>query len=127
MRLSMSFKSRRELLEQVAPRYREANRKQKAIILDEFIASTGYARKYAIRLLALPVIPSIKEIKRPRSPHYGIEVQKALRMTWAAANFIVAERKVRTGRNPKTGEVIQIPESRTVKFRPLERLKEDFN
>jgi hypothetical protein len=92
MRLSMSFKSRRELLEQVGPRYREANRKQKAIILDEFIASTGYARKYAIRLLALPVIPSIKEIKRPRSPHYGIEVQEALRVAWAAANFIGSKR-----------------------------------
>ena len=92
MRLSMSFKSRRELLEQVASRYREANRKQKAIILDEFIASTGYARKYAIRLLALPVIPSIKEIKRPRSPHYGIEVQEALRVAWAAANFIGSKR-----------------------------------
>jgi len=41
--------------------------------------------------------------------------------------FSVAERKARQGRNPKTGEVIQIPESRTVKFIPSEGLKKAFN
>ena len=41
--------------------------------------------------------------------------------------FSVSERKARTGRNPKTGEVIQIPESRTVKFTPSEGLKKEFN
>jgi nucleoid DNA-binding protein len=41
--------------------------------------------------------------------------------------FSVAERKARAGRNPKTGEVIQIPESRTVKFAPSEGLKKAFN
>jgi len=41
--------------------------------------------------------------------------------------FSVAERKARAGRNPKTGEVIQIPESKTVKFTPSEGLKKAFN
>jgi DNA-binding protein HU-beta len=41
--------------------------------------------------------------------------------------FSVAERKARQGRNPKTGEVIQIPESKAVKFTPSEGLKKDFN
>jgi nucleoid DNA-binding protein len=31
------------------------------------------------------------------------------------------------GRNPKSGEVIQIPESKTVKFAPSEWLKKAFN
>ncbi|MBS3819943.1 hypothetical protein KGY73_10645 [bacterium] len=53
----MSFQSRRELTAKVAPRYREANKRQKSAILDEFLASTGYKRKYAIRLLSLPEIP----------------------------------------------------------------------
>jgi hypothetical protein len=74
----MSFQARRELLSKVSPRYREANRKQKTIILDEFIASTGYKRKYAIRLLSLPALPSTRIIKRPRIPYYGKEVQEAL-------------------------------------------------
>jgi hypothetical protein len=47
----MSLQSNRELLFQVAPRYRGADRKQKSVILNEFVATTGYARKYAIRLL----------------------------------------------------------------------------
>jgi nucleoid DNA-binding protein len=36
----------------------------------------------------------------------------------------VVERKARTGRHPKTGEPIEIPASRTVKFKPVEKLKE---
>ena len=55
MRSRMSFRAKRELLLQVSPRYQEASHQQKSIILDEFVAATGYARKYAIRLLAQPV------------------------------------------------------------------------
>jgi len=47
----MSFGAKRELLVQVAPRYRAARRGQRSTILDEFVAVTGYDRKYAIRRL----------------------------------------------------------------------------
>ena len=53
----MSYPARRELLAHVAGRYREANHAQRTSILDEFVAATGYARKYAIRLLTQPVVP----------------------------------------------------------------------
>jgi len=88
----MSFQSRRELLARVAPRYREANKKQKSIILNEFISSTGYARKYAICLLTSPVVPVKKVIKRPRERVYGDDIQHALRIAWAAANYIASKR-----------------------------------
>jgi DNA-binding protein HU-beta len=39
-------------------------------------------------------------------------------------SFSVAKRKARTGRNPKTGEPIEIPASRSVKFKPSEKLKQ---
>jgi DNA-binding protein HU-beta len=42
-------------------------------------------------------------------------------------NFTVAERAARQGRNPKTGEAIQIPASRNVKFKPGKELKESVN
>jgi hypothetical protein len=42
---------KRELLVQVAPRYRAARHGQRSIMLDEFVAVTGYELKYAIRLL----------------------------------------------------------------------------
>lgn len=88
----MSFQGKRELLAQVAPRYREASRKEKSIILNEFIAATGYARKYAIRLLTLRVIGSPGPVRRPRSRRYGKEVQEALTIAWAATNYIGSKR-----------------------------------
>lgn len=88
----MSFESRRELLAKVSLRYREANRKQKTIILDEFIASTGYKRKYAIRLFSKPEISDRSEIKRSRARHYGKDVQEALVLAWSATNYIASKR-----------------------------------
>lgn len=88
----MSYQARHELLVQVAPRYREATRKQKSIILDEFIASTGYSRKYAIRVLTLPIVPTAGKKKRGRRKLYGEDVQEALLVAWAAANYIASKR-----------------------------------
>jgi hypothetical protein len=90
----MSFQSKRELLAQVAPRYQQASHAQKSIILDEFVAATGYARKYAIRLLTRPPLPAPPRISRPRAPRYGPAVQAALETTWAAANFVGPRRLV---------------------------------
>ncbi|MBF0436326.1 MAG: HU family DNA-binding protein [Magnetococcales bacterium] len=38
--------------------------------------------------------------------------------------FAVAERPARKGRNPRTGQEIQIPASKAVKFKPGKTLKE---
>jgi hypothetical protein len=89
----MSFQAKRELLAQVAPSYQHATHAQKSLILDEFIAATGYARKYAIRLLTQPVAPPAS-IKRPRPRTYGPAVQDALVTALAAANCICAKRLV---------------------------------
>jgi hypothetical protein len=47
----MSQRSKRELSEVVRPRYLKARKAGKVKILDEFVAATGYHRKYAIRVL----------------------------------------------------------------------------
>ena len=39
-------------------------------------------------------------------------------------NFQVVERKARTGRNPQTGETVQIPAKKAPKFKPGKGLKE---
>src|SRR5258708_39826753 len=65
----------------------------KEVILDEFVAATGYARKYAIRLLNHPANLKLT-ITRPRPPRYGPEVQQALHLAWTAANHICAKRLV---------------------------------
>ena len=89
----MSFQAKRELLVQVAPRYREASHTEKSIILNEFVSTTGYARKYAIRLLWNPVsLPTTPQ--RPRARRYGAAAQEALAVAWAAANYICGKRLV---------------------------------
>ena len=41
--------------------------------------------------------------------------------------FLVSERKARMGRNPKTGETIQISSSRAAKFKAGKTLKESLS
>src|SRR5437764_5373761 len=87
----MSFQAKRELLGQVALRYREATPRQKRSILDEFVAATGYARKYAIRLLSQPARSPPGPLTRPRPRRYGPAVVEALTVAWAAANYVCAK------------------------------------
>jgi hypothetical protein len=89
----MSFLAKRELLARVAPRYQTATPQLKSVILDEFVAATGYARKYAIRLLAHPVTLPVP-LTRPRERFYGTAVQGALVVAWGATNRICAKRLV---------------------------------
>ncbi len=42
-------------------------------------------------------------------------------------NFVVRDKKPRTGRNPQTGEPITIHARRVLKFKPSEVLKEALN
>ena len=93
MRSFLSYQAKRELLQQVALRYREASATRKTVILDEFVAATGYARKYAIRLLSQPISPVVT-IQRHRAPRYGPDVQQALHVAWMAANHICAKRLI---------------------------------
>ena len=81
----MSVQSRRELLHAISGRYRAAYELEKGQILDEFIASTKYNRKYAMSLLNGPTAAS-KE-RRPRtSKHiYTQEVQR--KRQWRSWTF----------------------------------------
>ena len=92
----MSQASRRELLAAVAPRYRQAGKAERSRILDEFVASTGYQRKYAISLLNHPARATAsadtRGKKHPR--RYDFAVQQALISCWRAANGICSKRLV---------------------------------
>jgi len=77
VRSALSYQSRRELVQQMAPRYQRASRSRKTRMLDEFVANTGYVRKYAIQLLNHPKTPR-SQSQQARLPHYSSEVQQAL-------------------------------------------------
>ena len=65
----MSLASRRELLAVTAQRYRVAQRAERSRILEEFVASTGYHRKYALTLLNHPLSKAPARKHRQRARH----------------------------------------------------------
>jgi len=93
MQGKMSLDARRELLERVSERYRFARVGDKSRILDQFLATTGYSRKHAIRLLNAPRIE--RRQRRTRcAPRYDERVRQALIQLWKAANCICSKRLV---------------------------------
>lgn len=87
----MSQKSKREMIEAIRPRYLKASRAGKHKILDEFIETTGYHRKYAIRVLKHG--PKAKGIKKPgRRKIYQGEVVQVLEKIWKIYGRICSKR-----------------------------------
>src|SRR3982074_885485 len=81
----MSFRAKRELLVQVAPRYRAARHGERSAILDEFIGVTRYHRKEEISAppgqIHPPADPATATgLLRPRSP--GSASQRVVGGQW---------------------------------------------
>jgi hypothetical protein len=87
----MTKNARRELLKQVRPRYLKASKKEKSKILDEFVANTGYNRKYAIHLLKNGAAKKTSK-KAGRKPKYGPDVNAALVTVWEASGHLCGKR-----------------------------------
>ncbi len=87
----MSQRSKREMIEAIRPRYLKANKPGKQQILDELIATTGYHRKYAIRVLKHR--PKPKGLKKPgRQKIYQGEVVQVLEQIWEICGRICSKR-----------------------------------
>ena len=87
----MSQGSKRELIKTIRPRYLKANKEGKAQILNEFIATTGYHRKSAIRVLNCE--PKRKGLKKPgRQKIYSGEVVQVLEQIWEICGRICSKR-----------------------------------
>jgi hypothetical protein len=87
----MSQRSKRELIEAIHPRYLKADRIGKEQILDEFVAATGYHRKYAIRVLKHGPKPKGRK-KVGRSKTYQGEVVQVLEQVWEICGRICSKR-----------------------------------
>ena len=87
----MSHRSKREMIEAIRPRYLKASKTGKEQILDELIATTGYHRKYAIRVLKHG--PKPKGLQKPgRRKVYQGEVVQALEKIWGIYGRICSKR-----------------------------------
>ena len=96
MEAKMSIQTRKEILLHVKKRYQEASSNKKRKILDEFIETTNYRRKYAIHLLNCNSnkIAANKQEKRVNKRKYDETIRQALLTVWHAANQICSKRLV---------------------------------
>lgn len=87
----MSQRSKREMIAAIQPRYLKANKSGKEQILNEFIATTGYHRKYAIRVLNHGSPPQGRKKPGRRKVYQG-EVIQALEQIWEICGRICSKR-----------------------------------
>ena len=100
----MSKNAKRELLKKVRPRYLKASKKEKSQILAEFVANTGYNRKYAIHLMKKGC-PRQTSRKVGRRVKYGPDVTAALVTVWKASGRLCGKRL-----QPFLGELVAVLE-----------------
>jgi len=89
-RKRLESSAKRELVQVLRPRYRSGTKIEKARILDELVAVTGFHRKHAIRLLA-DQGPAAPVQVRGRKV-YDEAVREALVVLWEAADRICGKR-----------------------------------
>lgn len=90
MTRQISMNTRKELVEALRLRYRGAGLGDRAKILDELVALTGYHRKHAIRVLRGQSSP-VTEV-RQRYRVYDEAVVQALTILWEAADRVCGKR-----------------------------------
>jgi hypothetical protein len=88
----LTMKEKSALSRTVRARYQRGLKKEKSGILDEFIATTGYNRSYARRILGRLGKRGRKRVRKPRQRNYDASVFYPLRTLWIAADGICGRR-----------------------------------
>ncbi len=92
MRLTMN--ERRTLTKVFADRYRKAGKKDKILLLNEFVVLTGYNRSYATRALRdFKPVRAVRK-KRPSRVVYDSDVRLALEKIWTVLDYVCGKRLV---------------------------------
>jgi hypothetical protein len=87
----MSMATRAELVQATVGRYLAGTRLEKHLILNEFVALTGFHRKHAMRLLRVGG-SSTRDRSRPERRLYDEAVRTALIVVWEASDRICGKR-----------------------------------
>lgn len=73
-------------MKKIHERYGKASKEEKTKILEEFLKTCKYNRKYAIRLLNAPLKDSLRPRKK-RAPFYSTKALTILEAIWQAAGY----------------------------------------
>ena len=87
---TISAGTRQELVTAVADRYRQSTSAEKRLILDEFVALTGYHRKHAVRVLNGSA--TMPRARRGRRCVYDAAVTEGLIVLWEASDRMCGKR-----------------------------------
>ncbi len=81
--------SKKELISATKPRYLKSSKQEKSKILSEFCANAGYARKYAIKILAAGFDHNriIKIGRKRRRRKYDSTAMQAIMLIWKTLDF----------------------------------------
>ncbi len=83
--------TRTEVLRAIRNRYRDASKKDKSRMLDEFVAIAGCHRKHAVRLLRQSDEPAPRSVPKGQRI-YDEAVREALTVVWEASDRICGKR-----------------------------------
>lgn len=106
----MSIQTRKEYLKKVKKRYLKATKREKSVMLTEFVENSGYNNKYAIRILAASHEYKSKCINRKIHYTYTNEDIYWLKKIWEIMDYSCGQRLA-----PQLSEII----SKLVKFKEL--------
>ena len=85
----MTHMSKKELIDEIKPRYLKATKIKKGLMLDEFCLNTGYNRNYAIRIMqaGCDYHRVEREGRKKRKQKYGADVMAVIIKIWELLEY----------------------------------------